>query len=119
MKRSAGITIVAILLFFLSFAAFGNLLAGIEPKTSITKAITALYGLSALTTAIGLWKLKSWTFKSYLVWMVVIICTLLDFQFGRYGIYRAPIGIFAGFSVLVLTILGLLARYIKTKTITV
>ncbi len=119
MKRSVGLTILAILLFLQSIACFANLVGGVQPKTAITQILTALYGTSALITATGLWKIKPWAYKAFLILAAVVVGTLLDFQFGRFGMYKAPIPAFILFALFVFTLLWLMTKYFKKKTLKV
>ena len=114
MKRPAGFTILSIFLCWLAIAGFTNAATQYNSghESRLIAILAFFYGVTSLTSAVGLWKLKAWAYRSFLAWSIVVVATMLAFQFGSYGIYRTPLLIFLGFSFIILALLALVARYI-------
>lgn len=113
-KRPIGFTFIAFILFWLGIAAFGGLFA-FSQQTLFHKVINAGYGLTALATAIGLWKLKDWVLKAYLAWCSSVVLLMLYMQFGAYGLYRTSMTGFITFAVIVSLMLTGIRMYITKK----
>ena len=113
-KRPIGFTFLAFILFSLGIAAFGGLFT-FSQHTIFHKIINVGYGLTALITAVGLWKLKDWVQKTYLAWCISVIFLMLYLQFGASGIYRTNISGFIPFAVFISLILAGISKYISRK----
>jgi uncharacterized membrane protein (DUF2068 family) len=117
-KRPAGFTILSLLLGFLALGGFGN--GAIQLKAahgaSMTAALDCAYALTALVSAIGLWRLKPWAFQSIMSWSVIVFLLMLNMQFGMFGIYSVPLYQFAVFALFVIALLALLLFYVKKNT---
>ena len=120
MKRPTGFTILALFLAWVGIAGFVKVAIQFNSDhgTILMTLLAFLYGTTALATTIGLWKLKEWSYKSFIVWSIVVVAMMLTFQFGEYGMYRASMVPFLVFSVLVISLLYVLARYIKKNLTT-
>ncbi len=114
LKRPTGFTILSLLLGWLAVAGFANAVIHFKSNhgSILMGALAFFYGVTALTSTIGLWKLKSWAYRSFLAWSIVVVATLLAFQFGM---YRTPLLAFLGFSALILVLLAMVAIYIKNN----
>ena len=108
MKRPIGFTILAFFLCWLAVAGIGNVVVG--PAQGILRLFALAYAITAIITAIGLWKMKSWAYTAYLAWAGVVIVTMIVMQLGHYKVAWLS---FLGFACLVVLLLWLLASYVK------
>jgi len=115
LKRPTGFTILSLFLGWVGIAGFVKVAMQFSSAhgTILMTILAFLYGSTAIATTIGLWKLKEWSYKTFIVWSIVVVAMMLTFQFGEYGMYRTSMVAFLVFSVLVLFLLYVLARYIK------
>ena len=113
MKRPLGFTLLSLFLLSLSFAAVGNLFVG--QKTLDMKILIVAYGLTAFAAALGLWRFKEWAYRAFLSWSVVVLLLNLDLQYGAAGMFHFPMIAFIPWTVLVLLLLYLPARYIRNR----
>ena len=115
MKRPTGFTILSLFLGWLAIAGFANIMIQLKSAhgSKLMAILAFCYGATAITSAFGLWKLKSWAYGSFLAWTIVVVTILFTLQFGLYGMFRAPLLLFLCFTVFILVLLTLLARYIK------
>ena len=113
MKRPFGFTLLSLFLLSLSFAAVGNLLVGY--KTWDMKILIAAYGLTAFAAALGLWRFKEWAYRAFCSWSVVVLLLNFDLQFGAAGMFHLPIIAFIPWTVFVLLLLYLPAKYIRNR----
>ena len=105
-KRPIGITIISLILCWLSLAAY----IGIFTGSNLSFIILLLYGTTALLSATGLWKMKDWAFRAYLIWCIVVIITGISMQINP--VYRMPVYLFAIFILFLAMVIGLIAFYI-------
>jgi|WetSurMetagenome_2_1015567.scaffolds.fasta_scaffold814255_1 hypothetical protein len=112
MKRPPGFTIMALALGWLAFAGFGNAFIGIT--NGILRFLTLIYAITAIVTAIGLWKMRTWAFQSYLAWAVVVVFTMLAMQLGR---FKSSLLLFVGFACFISILLWLSAKYVRRTLI--
>ena len=85
MKRPIGVTVICVALALLSLAGFGNMYLDLTDGGAfgtVVSVMTLFYGMSALVASIGLWKLKSWSYRAFLVWAAVAMAI---------GMYETPI----------------------------
>lgn len=116
MKRPTGFTILSLLLGWLALAGFANCIIQFNMTRSISTALFAFcYGLSALASAVGLWKFRPWAFKAVTLWVIVVALLALNMQFGMQGMYTSPLPLFAAFMAFTSILLGLLLFYVKKK----
>ena len=108
-KRPIGISIISLVLGWLSLAGY----IGIFTKSNLSFIILLGYGTTALLSAIGLWKMRTWALRAYFTWCVVVIVMGIYMQISP--IYKVPVHLFAIFIFLVVVILGLIAFYIFKK----
>jgi len=120
-KRPAGATVFALLLGWLSLAGFLNSFiwwtlpaelpaqalprfqAMFEATRSISVSVLAfLYGVSALTTSIALWRMRPWMREAMTCWVLVIL-GIFGYLFVNWPI--RPRGILESLMVLVVTLL--------------
>ena len=112
-KRTSGITVLSLILGWLSLAGFGNYYVMLSNPNYGTPAISYValaYGCMALLTCIGLWKMKQWAYKSFLLWCAIVIIFGFIYQYSIGGI---PLWQFALFLLLIGTIMFTVARYVQ------
>jgi len=109
-KRPAGFTILALIFIWLAFAAF---IGSFIVSSGLNPIVTLSYGVTALFTSIGLWKMKPWTFKAYLAWCAIVILTMAMMQVGY--VYRLPLPMFLAFAFFIIALISLTGIYIKKK----
>ncbi|MFA6173082.1 MAG: hypothetical protein WC334_00285 [Kiritimatiellales bacterium] len=97
-KRPITLTIISLLLGWLALAGFANAAIGLMGY----RILPLIYGLTALTTAIALWKMKPWGFTAFIAWSVIAILTAGIMQKGQ---FKIPLYQFAGFVTFVILIL--------------
>jgi uncharacterized membrane protein len=112
MKRPVGFTVMALALGWLAIGGVANLFVG--STQGLLHFFALIYAITAIITAIGLWKMKIWAFPAYLAWMGAVILTMIAMQLGR---FRNPWSVFLGFACFVIILLWLLARYVKRTLI--
>lgn len=108
-KRPVGFTILAIMLWWLTFAGVGNAalrIGGMHPLWPLA------YAATAFVTGLGLWRNSPWCFHAFLAWSGVVVLLMIAMQWGR---FRAPLPLFAGFACLMLILLSTGAIYIKKR----
>ncbi|AGF77046.1 hypothetical protein UWK_00463 [Desulfocapsa sulfexigens DSM 10523] len=115
MKRPTGFTVISLILGWFAIGAFANgaMQLNAEHGSKIMAILAFSYGVTALASTVGLWKFKKWAYHSFLVWSLIVVATMLNLQFGMYGMYRAPFIAFLGFSVFILALLTFAVLYIK------
>ena len=119
MKRPFGITICALLLGWLAIAGFGNgwiILSGqISELPKSIGLIAFFYGITALSSTIGLWRMKPWGIIAVRSWMAVCLLFLIVFTilFNKL-ILGGYLGSF-GFLIFTGSLFWLLDRYVKSK----
>ncbi len=99
---------MALFLGWLALAGIGN--AFIGPARGLFRIFALAYALSAIITALGLWRMKSWAFTAFLSWAGVVILTMIAMQLAE---YRISLLAFVGFGCFIVLVLWLLARYVK------
>ena len=119
MRRPGGITVLCLILAWLTFAAAGNsyfILTGQFAGLPVYLGVFAVaYGVSALVACIGLWRMKRWGMYWLRAWMVIclgmfaaMIPSLHQIAFGR----------IVGFGAFIVSAAGLfwlLHRYVAAK----
>jgi hypothetical protein len=84
MKRPSGITAIALLLGWLSIAGFGNTFVLFNDMIPDIPAyfgvFSLLYGITALASCVGLWKMKSWSVLMLRGWMLLCLIFILSFS---------------------------------------
>tara|TARA_B100001559_G_C16480806_1_gene613651 strand:- start:1632 stop:2006 length:375 start_codon:yes stop_codon:yes gene_type:complete len=112
MNRPKRITILSLLLGWLSFAGFANCLVMISKGTDnglLMGVLAGLYGTAALVSSIGLWRLNKWAAKAFLVWSALVVVMAFVMQTTFVGM---PTLQFSGFLVVVILILFFLNRFV-------
>ena len=112
-KRTSGITVLSLILGWLSLAGFANfyMITTNSNFGTPTLGVAAIaYGCVALATSIGLWKMKNWAYKAFLIWCAIVITFSFIFQFS---IGDIPLLQFALYLLLIGSILFAVARYVQ------
>ncbi len=113
MKRPVGVIILCVVLALLSFAGFGNAYVTFIDSPilgALFSALALLYGLAALVALIGLWKLKNWAYKAFLVWAAIVMLILI-YQIPR--MFNALLLAHIAFLLFIGLVLWWLARYVR------
>jgi uncharacterized membrane protein (DUF2068 family) len=127
-NRPLGVTISCLALGWLALAGFGNALvipkgfASVAPQILrapvatvawLLAAAAALYGVTAMVAAIGLWRMRAWGQRAYRAWVVVVCGVMLLFL----ALVRVPADtpplLAIAFVVTTVLILGGWWRYIR------
>ena len=108
MKRPVGFTILALVLCWLALAGFGNAFVG--PAQGGFRVLAMIYGIAAISSAVGLYKMSAWANTALSIWAGVMVLTMIVMQLGQ---YRAALPVFVGFACIVLFLLWLIIRYVK------
>jgi hypothetical protein len=109
-KRPAGFTVLSI---FLGWFALTGLLNPFVSNSTINPILALLYGITALIVAIGLWKIKPWSFKAYLTWCGFVVLTMISMQLNY--AFQMTLLIFLAFACFLLILLFLIGMYIRNK----
>lgn len=112
MKRPKRLTILSFLLGWLSFAGFANCYVMVSKGTDnslLMGVLAGLYGIAALMSSIGLWRLEKWASKAFLIWsaLVVVMAFVMQTTF-----ISMPTLNFFGFLSVVILILFFLNRFV-------
>lgn len=117
MKRPTGFTILSFVMGWLGIAAFMNawiVFTRVEPLIPILLApVMVAYGIAALVTMVGLWKMRPWVLTALKSWMA--ICGLFMLSFGIYFnslMLGGVLGIL-GFLIFVSVLFGFLYGYVE------
>jgi uncharacterized membrane protein (DUF2068 family) len=92
-RRPGGITASSLAFGWLALAGFGNALflpqsfalmpqmLRAPPQTAawILSTVAGVYGLVALLVAVGLWRMRSWALRAYLVWVAAACIFMVIF----------------------------------------
>ncbi len=103
MRRPVGITIISV--WFL-LAAFAGFVPAFFSPFNGTGLLAFLYGSFALATAVGLWKMKLWSYISFLSWAAVVLITVIFVE-------RPPMLYLFAFLTIMFAILFPVGRYIS------
>ena len=71
-QRPLGVTLISIVLGWLALAGLGNAVLS-HGWGSIFAAMALLYGVAALASCVGLWRMSPWANRAYLAWCVSVI----------------------------------------------
>ncbi len=82
MKRPVGVTVLSILLGWLALGAFvltftAETLAELQARWQLVRFGALVYGLTAAVAAVGLWKLRRWSYLAFLAWVAVVLTAVL------------------------------------------
>ena len=113
MHRPLGASILAILLFVLGVAGFGNayvMSTQFDYGTPVLAAVAILYGVTALASAVGLWRRQRWAYPAFLSWGAVV---LLGFIVSQISIAQLPWVKVTVFLVVAAVVFYALARYVR------
>ena len=120
-RRPLGITLLSVVLAWLAIAGFGNALVWNSSSVQTTQhqvglniggwaftVLALIYGLSALVTSVGLWRMARWAGRAYLSWS----CTAG--VLGAYFLWAGFADFFCGalFLVVMILVLALGYRYV-------
>lgn len=110
---------LSLLFGLLALAGFGLSVIDLKKAHSSTVMVTFdfAYGLTALASAIGLWKFKPWAYQAVMSWSVTVLLIMLIRQFGLYGIYAIPLLEFSAFALFSVGLFVLLLFYVKKQVI--
>ena len=99
-KRPKGITFLSLFLGWLSLAGFGNaymMMATDTYGSPILGVGAFVYGVLALIVCVGLWKMRPWSYRVFLLWTVVVGALGVTFQFTIGGLPLGKVsGIYCG-----------------------
>ena len=113
MPRPLGATLLAIILVVLGVAGFGNayvMVTESEYGAPVLAAVAVAYGITALASAVGLWRRKRWAYPAFLLWAVVVLLGAVVFQvvLAQFDWLKV-----VGFILIIGTVLYLVARYVR------
>jgi len=83
MHRPLGVSILAILLLVLAIAGLGNTyVMATQPGYGgrLLAAVALVYGVTALASAVGLWRRRRWAYSAFLAWGTTILVGAIAFQ---------------------------------------
>ena len=113
MHRPVGITIISVCFLFAAFVGFINAFFNSFNRTGFFYYLNTLgaflYGFFALATAVGLWKMKPWSYVSFLSWSAVVLINLIFYQY----VARLPMLNLFAFLAIMFAILFPVGRYIS------
>jgi len=116
LKRPTGFIILSLIFGWLALAGIGNgIIIFNKPHGFLPASIVFLYGITALGSAIGLWKFRPWAYYATISWSITVLVVMFNMQFGMYGIYTLPLHLFALAAIFAITLLLLLLFYVKKK----
>ena len=107
------VTFFIILAFIFVWMAFSGFAGSFIDTSGLNPIVTMSYGVSALFTSVGLWKMKPWVFYAYLAWCAIVVLTMMIMQAGY--VYRLPIPMFLVFACFAVILIGLAGLYIKKE----
>jgi hypothetical protein len=113
MQRPLGATILAVSLVVLALAGFGNayvMVTEFEYGAPILAAVAFMYGISALSAAIGVWRRKPWAYPAFLLWAAVAFFGAVAFQLLIAQLAWIKV---AGFLLVLGLVLYFVARYVR------
>ena len=113
MPRPLGATVLSILLIVLGLAGFGNayvMVTESEYGAPVFAGVAILYGITALASAIGLWRRKRWAYPAFLLWAAVVLLGAVAFQVLSAEVDWIKV---AGFLLVIGTVLYFVARYVR------
>ena len=113
MQRPLGATVLSILLVALGVAGFGNayfMVTESEYGAPVLAAVAVLYGITALGSAVGLWRRKRWAYPAFLLWTVVVLLGAIVLQVLIAQVDWIKV---AGFLLVIGTVLYFVARYVR------
>ncbi len=94
MRRPIGITVLALILGWLSIGGFGNawvILGTDEPYLpSVLGVLALVYGVVAMALVIGLWRMQPWSIVALRGWMLVCLGTMATFAY-TFGVGAVPL----------------------------
>jgi hypothetical protein len=78
MKRPLGITLLALLLSWLALGAFAltmtaETLAPLGVRWQLVRIGALVYGLAAAVAAVGLWRLRRWSYVAFVAWVAAVL----------------------------------------------
>ena len=117
MKRPTGFAILSFVMAWLGIAALMNAwlaLTRVEPPIPrFLSPVMAAYGIAALATMVGLWKMRPWVLIALKSWMG--ICGLFMLSFGIYfkSLMQGGILGLLGFLIFVSVLFGFLYGYVE------
>jgi hypothetical protein len=106
-KRPIGFTILALMLWWLTFAV---IVYGFTHNDSLGTILPLSYAVTAFMSGLGLWKIRSWALSFFYAWILVDVLMMLVMQ---RGVYELPLPEFTGFALFTVLLLFLCAFYIK------
>lgn len=115
MKRPLGFTILSV---FLAYVTVGGIAKGLHFASvygSISGILGFIYGLSAMSVAIGLWLFRPWAFHATIVFAMSVLFQLFNYQYGLNGKYTLPLQFFIPYVFFICFLLVLLIYYVHKK----
>lgn len=113
MQRPLGASILALLLVVLGMAGFGNAyLMSTESGygTPILATVALIYGVTALASAVGLWRRQRWAYSAFLLWGAVIVVGAIVSQIS---VAQLPWWKLLVFLLMVGAVFYFVARYVR------
>ena len=119
MKRPTGITLLSLVLGWLTMAGIGNgwavLSGSFAPLPPVLGYLALAYAATAFTACLGLWRMKNWGLIALRSWMGVCALSLIVFMyiFSEMVLGGSLGGL--GFLAFVGVLFWLLHRYVSSK----
>ena len=119
MRRPGGITVLSLILGWLTLGAAGNahlILTGqFGGFPNYLGVFAVAYGISALMACVGLWRMKRWGLNWLRAWMLVCLCMIVAMAPSMYQIALDGIFGIAVFFVIVAGLFWLLNAYVARR----
>jgi hypothetical protein len=115
MKRPRGFIILSIFLVYITVTGIAKGLHLAAEYGSVPRILGLLYGLSAMTVAIGLWLFRPWAFHATMVFSISVLLWLFNWQYGLKGTYTLPLHFFIIYAIFICLLLVLLIYYVRKK----
>ncbi len=115
MNRPIGFIILSLLLLLMAVGAISKGFHLSVQYGSMPLILGFVYGVSAITLAIGLWLFRPWALHAAIVYSISIFLWLLNYQYGLNGTYTMPFYFFILYAIFIFLLLALLIYYVQKK----
>lgn len=124
-KRSLGVTLLSLLMGWLTLAAALNAVvfpSQIEGWPIVITVLTIAYAVTAGATTIGLWRMRAWCLTAFRAWGVVLLLLMAAFLFfiefwTIIGMPPLEAPLFAATTGVMVLVYWLLHRYIRRRVV--
>ena len=103
---------------FFAYSSFAAIVSGLYLSTvygSASMILVLFYGLSAMAVAIGLWLFQTWALHATIVYSILTLLRLFNYQYGLNGKYTDSLYYFIPVIIIVSALLMLMLYYVKKK----